>query len=162
MPRLPSRSRHRPWRCNHRASLTASGMPTPEAPPWVRLGRVKVNISTRHQHTHTVEITKPIWIGGKMSDSIQPTKQRKAICALLSLALLLFQYLVLSTPQGSDRRHGTNNDLLIMLFSSICFILAVASIFRREKPAALSWLALALNLAPAILIFLTETLHFKI
>ena len=90
-----------------------------------------------------------------MSDSTQ-TKHRKAICALLSLALVLLGYLLSSVPQGSDSRHGMNRVLLGGICGGLGLILAVASIFRREKPAVLSWLALALILAPYILVFLTS------
>jgi hypothetical protein len=91
-----------------------------------------------------------------MSDSTKSTKQRKAICALLSLALLLSGRLLASVPQGSDSRHGMNQAVLAGFCGTFGLILAVVSIFRREKPAFLPWLALALSLAPYILVFLSQ------
>ena len=90
-----------------------------------------------------------------MSDSLQSNKQRMAICAILSLALLVLGFLLSSVHQGSDSRHGMNRGLLVGFCGVFGLFFAVASILRREKPAVLAWLALALSLAPYILIFLT-------
>jgi hypothetical protein len=88
-----------------------------------------------------------------MSDSTQSNKQRKAICALLSLALLLLGYLLASVVQGSDSRHGMHRASLIGLCGGFGLFLAVASILRHEKPALLSWLALLISLAPYLRLF---------
>ncbi len=97
-----------------------------------------------------------------MSDTTQSTKQRKAFCAFLSVALLLLGYLLASVGQGSDSRHGMYRGLLVGFCGGFGLIFAVASLLRREKPAVLSWLALALSLAPYILVFLTNTLNIKL
>ena len=94
-----------------------------------------------------------------MSDPTQSQKQRIAICAFLSLALLLLGYLLSSVHQGSDSRHGMNRGLLIGFCGGFGLIFAVASILRHEKPAVLAWLALALSLAPYILVFETSEKH---
>jgi hypothetical protein len=101
-------------------------------------------------------------LGGKMNDSTQLNKQRTAICAFLSLALLLLGYLLASVGQGSDSRHGMYLGLLIRFCGGFGLLFAVASILRREKPAVLSWLALVLSFAPYILVFLTNTLNIKL
>jgi hypothetical protein len=92
-------------------------------------------------------------LGGKMSTT-QTTKRRMAICALLSLAAMLFGYLL-----GSGRHHGRDE----VLWSGLCMIagliLAFASIVRQERPALLSWFALLLSLSPYLLIFLAVLLH---
>jgi hypothetical protein len=91
-----------------------------------------------------------------MSDSTQSNKQRIAICAISSMALMLLGYLLASVGQGSDSRYGMNRGLLIGFCGGFGLILAVASILRKEKPAVLPWLALVLSLAPYVLIFLTH------
>ena len=91
-----------------------------------------------------------------MSDSKQASKQRIAICAILSLALLLLGYLLASFVQGADTRHGMNWGQLSGFCGGLGLILAVASILRREKPVVVSWLALVLSIAPYILVLLTN------
>ena len=92
-------------------------------------------------------------LGGKMSTT-QTTKRRMAICALLSLAAMLFGYLL-----GSAGHHGRDE----VLWSGLCMvaglILAFASIVRQERPALLSWFALLLSLSPYLLMFLALILH---
>jgi len=91
-----------------------------------------------------------------MSDSKQSSKQRIAICAILSLTLLLVGYLFSSVGQVTDIRQGMNRGLLAGFCEGLGLILAVASFLRREKPVVLPWLALVLNLAPYILVLLTN------
>ena len=88
-----------------------------------------------------------------VSDTTQSINQRKAICALLSLALLLIGRLLASIPQGSDSRYGMYRGLLVGVCGTFGLIFAIASIMRHEKPALLSWLALLMSLAPYLLLF---------
>jgi drug/metabolite transporter (DMT)-like permease len=94
-------------------------------------------------------------LGGNMSTT-QTTKRRMAICALLSVAAMLFGYL-----WGSHGHHGRDE----IFWSGLCMvaglILGFASVVRQEKPALLSWFALLLSLSPYLLLFLALLISFK-
>ena len=84
----------------------------------------------------------------------QTTKRRMAICALLSVTAIVSGYLLSSV--GHLGRDG-------VLWSGLCgvagLILGIASVLRHEKPAALSWFALLLSLAPYLLLFWLTLTH---
>ena len=83
-----------------------------------------------------------------MSDSTKSETRRMPIFAISSIAAVLLGYLLRSLLRY--QREG----LWIGLCDGSGLILAVASIFRREKPSALSWSALLLSLAVYIVLFI--------